>query len=339
LVNNVAQDIGMQCEVVSDLVTEGIRDPSLLATRESIVAEIRDLETSSRYLSAGVSDATLLHELLRIRSFSRQEDVLLNTVLDDLNSYAAHRRKRRGVAVRVEKHEHDKTTVSVTSREFLDTCLRGLLKECFASGDPGAEVVVRAFDDRESVAIEFSGFAAFDELGQDEEKPILAATQRFAELSGGKLYVFPGEAPYCSRFLLVLKRGAAVKKRTISHGRWALFVDDNPQVTGFYGRIAEAFSLPFMSASSVTEAVKILDTEGSPRFVMTDLQLGEESGLDLVRELRTRFGRDLVVIVISGNLSEEVRAAVQEVGATRFLAKPVGRSRLVAEFQGIMGER
>ncbi len=337
LVNNVVQDISVQCETIEQALMREAKEGGNEELRHEVKRGLRDLESSARYLSAGVSDTTLLSELLRIRSFSRQEDVSLKSAIEDLSNYGNYYARRRGKTCKIVGHPDGEVTLGVTSREFLDTCLRALLKMSFGSSAEAAEVSVRAFSDENRIVVEFSGFAAVEDLGGEGWAPPLVATQRFAELSGGKLYVFPGEGSYASRLLLVLARGLGLKKKSNARGKWALFVDDNPQVTAFYGRIAEAFSVPFHTAASVTEALRILEQEGQPRFVLTDLQLGEESGLDLVRVLRERFGRDLAVLVISGNVSEDVRLSVQEVAATKFLSKPVGRARLVAEMQGLLG--
>jgi CheY-like chemotaxis protein len=336
LVNNVAQDISVQCENIERIVAAINSASGGQDSRAEMQRELRDLEWSARYLSAGVSDATLLNELLRIRTFSRTEEVPVGGALQELRDYAEHYTRRKGRACSVEVVPAVPDSVRVISREFLDTCLRALLRHSLAPAGELVPAKIRLIVESSRVAFEFCGFTPVDPSDPQELPAPLVAVSRFAELSGGKMYLLPGEPPFKSRILLSLPKGVGEPRRAPTRGKWALFVDDNPQVTGYYGRIAEAFNLPFRSAASVTEAIALLDREGQPRFVLTDLQLGEESGLDLVRELRKRFGRELVVIVISGNVSEDVRLSVQEVGASKFLPKPVGRARLVGEMQGLL---
>lgn len=336
LVNNVAQDISVQCENLERIVPQMSTPVGGQDSRADMQRELKDLEWSARYLSAGVSDATLLNELQRIRTFSRTEEVPVAAALQDLRDYAEHYTRRKGRACVVEAAPEVADRVRVISREFLDTCLRSLLRQSFAPAGEHTPAKIRLIIESGRVAFEFCGFAGVDYSDIQELPAALVAVSRFAELSGGKMYLFPGEPPFKSRILMSLPKGIGEARRAPTRGKWALFVDDNPQVTGYYGRIAEAFNLPFRSSASVTEALTLLDREGQPRFVLTDLQLGEESGLDLVRELRRRFGPELVVIVISGNVSEDVRLSVQEVGATKFLPKPVGRARLVGEMQSLL---
>jgi len=350
MVNNVAQDIAMQCEHIHQLLEECRSSGNAVEKLPLVVKELRELETASRNLSSGVSDTKLLNELLRIGSFSRTDVVSILPIVDDLRAFADYRSKRRGIKCSVEADISQAVAVKVTSREFLETCLRTLFKESIGEVAPAAELRIfcRANDD--VVVFEFLGFgnvlspSGTDFDSSDARKPewmasstALDAVRRFAELCAGAFEVRPADAPYQSRFVMSLPRGTLLLPKRASRGKWALFVDDNPQVTAFYGRVAEALAISFYAAPSVTDALKIVEREGQPRFAISDLQLGEETGLDLVRNLRERFGKDLPIIVVSGNVAEDVRVQVQQAGATNFLAKPVGRARLVAEMQSILG--
>ena len=62
-------------------------------------------------------------------------------------------------------------------------------------------------------------------------------------------------------------------------GRWALLVDDNTEVTTFYSRIASALNFKFFAATEVLEALQIVEKHGRPSFVISDLQLGNSSGI------------------------------------------------------------
>jgi CheY-like chemotaxis protein len=350
MVNNVAQDIAMQCENIHQLLAECKSLQVVAEKLPLVVKEVKELEVASRNLSAGVSDTKLLNELLRIGSFSRTDIVSILPIVEDLRAFADYRSKRRGMRCAIEAEVGQAVAVKVTSREFLETCLRALFKESLGEVLTPAEVKVfcRANDD--VVVFEFLGFGEgalqFKEErerfrdGQGErehESSALSAVRRFAELCAGAFEVRPADAPYRSRLVMSLPRGILAAPKRAARGKWALFVDDNPQVTTFYGRIAEALTIPFFTAASVTEALSIVEREGQPRFVISDLQLGEETGLDVVRTLRERFGKDLPIIVVSGNVAEDVRVQVQQAGASNFLAKPVGRARLVAEMQALSG--
>jgi DNA-binding NarL/FixJ family response regulator len=73
------------------------------------------------------------------------------------------------------------------------------------------------------------------------------------------------------------------------------------------------------AAATVTEARTRL-LEAAPRVLLTDLQLPDGSGLDLIRETRQRHpGTDIMVISILGD-EESVIAAIRQ-GATGFILK------------------
>ena len=122
----------------------------------------------------------------------------------------------------------------------------------------------------------------------------------------------------------------------VERGGWILLVDDNPEVTIFYSRVAEALNLTHFTAASCDEAQKILDERGRPRLVITDLQLGAGSGLVLLQDLRRRYGEQLPVIVVSGNSDGGLVEKTMAAGATRYLTKPVGRRKLFAEIREIL---
>ena len=124
----------------------------------------------------------------------------------------------------------------------------------------------------------------------------------------------------------------------IKSGKWVLLVDDSEQVATFYSRVAEALGLRYFTADSVDVAQDILKREGEPDLVITDIQLGSGSGLDLVRSIRSEFGDDMPVIVVSGHADSDIGEQVKRAGGTKFLHKPVGRRRLFAEITNVLGE-
>lgn len=72
-----------------------------------------------------------------------------------------------------------------------------------------------------------------------------------------------------------------------------------------------------------------------PDFVILDLQLGNEDGLDILRELRRRS--DVPIIIASGHRREEAdRVVGLELGADDFLTKPFGLRELTARIRAIM---
>ena len=66
-----------------------------------------------------------------------------------------------------------------------------------------------------------------------------------------------------------------------------------------------------------------------PQMLVTDIRLGEESGVQFLRWLRSRHDlKDLPVMVISGTASAEDVRAVKQLGAGKILEKPSDPARL-----------
>ena len=66
-----------------------------------------------------------------------------------------------------------------------------------------------------------------------------------------------------------------------------------------------------------------------PSVVILDLRLGQEDGLDLLREIRSRS--DVPVIITTGHRRDEIdRVVGLELGADDYITKPFGLRELLA---------
>jgi DNA-binding response OmpR family regulator len=72
-----------------------------------------------------------------------------------------------------------------------------------------------------------------------------------------------------------------------------------------------------------------------PGLVILDLQLGQEDGLDLLRQIRTRS--DVPVIIMTGHRRDEIdRVVGLELGADDYVTKPFGLRELLARIRAVM---
>jgi two-component system, sensor histidine kinase RpfC len=62
---------------------------------------------------------------------------------------------------------------------------------------------------------------------------------------------------------------------------------------------------------------------------LIDIHLPDLSGLEVTRQLRQTHGKDLPIILFSGDSSIETLRALPDAGATYFLSKPVNVTRLL----------
>jgi CheY-like chemotaxis protein len=341
LVNNIAQDIAIQCDELVRM-EHGPRHKSLVEAVDNL----------ARNLSSGVSDLKLIRELVRLKEPSRFESVAISSALDVLKAYAQFRTRRRDEQFLFNIECSTTLALAVASREFFETSLRLILKLIVGKVRRGESLAISVKENSERIEFLFAwvGSALDPAVERALLQPAMDTETEVVELNQAKaIQVFSA----VSRAELSLSFDAArqfgqlnwsfpISKKQAADtprdgGAWALLVDDNPQVTQFYARIASALGLPYHLADSTHEALRLLDCHGKPRIVITDIQLGEGSGLELVRNFRSRFGAALPIIVVSGQTSDSFGNEATTVGATMVLTKPVSRSKLFAEIKILLG--
>jgi DNA-binding response OmpR family regulator len=92
-----------------------------------------------------------------------------------------------------------------------------------------------------------------------------------------------------------------------------------------------------ISASGRDEVAGLLVRE-EPNLVILDLRLGQEDGLDLLREIRSRS--DVPVIITTGHPRDEIdRVVGLELGADDYITKPFGLRELLARIQAVLRRR
>jgi two-component system OmpR family response regulator len=92
-----------------------------------------------------------------------------------------------------------------------------------------------------------------------------------------------------------------------------------------------------ISASRRDEVAGLLVRE-EPNLVILDLRLGQEDGLDLLREIRSNS--DVPVIITTGHRRDEIdRVVGLELGADDYITKPFGLRELLARIRAVLRRR
>lgn len=366
-VNNVAQDIAINCESLKEGATNSEQ-------------YLKRIDASIRYLSFGVSDVKWLRELSAVKSFpalEEQESVEVNLFLDEIKSFAEYLSERKNFKFKFINNLSRDLAVKVASREYLEAAVRLLLRMACSRLADKREIILQAslqvsshdkqdkhgkqdMNDKNDKLVCFEVFdtgLAFDL----ESAKKLFASDRYERISGnllevslkgvfnlakassGRFEFLAGQDVYTNCMLLAC-RAAVISQPAKRVGllsqnsaNWVLLVDDQAEVTTFYARVAQALNLASATAVSVEQALALVAQKGKPQLVITDIQLGSSSGLDLVRQLRQQFGGDLPIIVVSGRNDDAVKDEVKSVGATKYLTKPVGRRKLFNEINQLIG--
>src|SRR4030081_2102445 len=92
------------------------------------------------------------------------------------------------------------------------------------------------------------------------------------------------------------------------------------------------------TAASRRDEVSALLARGKPDLVILDLRLGQENGLDLLREIRGHS--DIPIIITTGHRRDEIdRVGGLELGADDYITKPFGLRELLARIRAVLRRR
>jgi DNA-binding response OmpR family regulator len=113
-----------------------------------------------------------------------------------------------------------------------------------------------------------------------------------------------------------------------------LVVEDDPALQRMILNYFEENGIHTLPASDRHDLLRQLgDTE--VHLVVLDLRLGQEDGLDLLRELRSSW--DVPVIIITGHRRDDIdRVVGLELGADDYLTKPFNLRELLARVRAVL---
>ena len=113
-----------------------------------------------------------------------------------------------------------------------------------------------------------------------------------------------------------------------------IVVDDDPSLRQMVTRYLEDHNVLTKTASNKVELNRHF--EGSvPSLIILDLRLGQEDGLDLLREIR--FHSNVPVIIITGHRADETdRIIGLELGAGDYILKPFSLRELLARVRAVL---
>ena len=113
-----------------------------------------------------------------------------------------------------------------------------------------------------------------------------------------------------------------------------IVVDDDPSLRQMVTRYLEDHNIP---AKSVSNRIGLnREFEGThPSLIILDLRLGQDDGLDLLREIRSRS--DVPIIITTGHRPEEIdRIVGLELGADDYIVKPFSLRELLARVRAVL---
>ncbi len=105
-----------------------------------------------------------------------------------------------------------------------------------------------------------------------------------------------------------------------------LIVDDEPDLVETCARLLSRLGNDCLTACTAPQAIGLIDRE-RPDLVVTDLNLPERDGLEVVRHARQTSPPTPVILITAYHSSDTIRAA-QDAGATGYLSKPFSTGEL-----------
>ncbi len=121
----------------------------------------------------------------------------------------------------------------------------------------------------------------------------------------------------------------------------ALVVDDSRAVRIILGNILREIGFEVGEAANGREALEILESEKGGEggedcvgLVLTDWNMPEVNGLDLVKQVRRNPRLDsLVVVMVTTETELDQMAAALEAGANEYIMKPFSKDILIEKLQ------
>jgi len=113
-----------------------------------------------------------------------------------------------------------------------------------------------------------------------------------------------------------------------------IVVDDDLALRQVLTRYLEEHDLPVIVASNRSELNRHIQTD--PALILLDLQLDQDDGLDVLRDVRSNS--DVPVIIITGHRPDEIdRILGLELGADDYIVKPFSPREMLARFARCCG--
>ncbi len=117
-------------------------------------------------------------------------------------------------------------------------------------------------------------------------------------------------------------------------GEKVLVVDDDPAVCKVITRVVASKGLQPVSASSGEEALSLVES-GNFDLMVLDIKMAGMDGFEVVERVRG-MGKDIPIIILSGNSESYNKLLGLEIGADDYVTKPFDPAFLAAKIQALI---
>ena len=120
--------------------------------------------------------------------------------------------------------------------------------------------------------------------------------------------------------------------------RSVLVVDDSPTIRGFARLLLRALGVTVVEAEDGAKALAAARAS-APAVVLADVNMPVMDGLTLTREIRRDSAlKDVPVLLLTADKSEDLQRQGREAGANELLQKPLQAAELHAAVRRWLGE-
>lgn len=119
--------------------------------------------------------------------------------------------------------------------------------------------------------------------------------------------------------------------------RKVLVVDDSLFMRLQIGKTVADLGFDIVDAADGEECLAAVEAH-SPDLVLLDLNMPGLSGVEVLRELRRRYG-ELPVFIVTSDIHESLREQCSELGVGVFLNKPLEAMEISPHIRNLFGEK
>ena len=159
----------------------------------------------------------------------------------------------------------------------------------------------------------------------------LSIVKRIAELHGGRVSAY-SDGPACGSHLLD-PPSCPVGSSSMSSAQHIIVVDDEPaarEMVGDYLRM-HGFEVTLCDGGA---SLRLVMADATPDLVVLDLNMPDEDGLSIVRDLKSR--PPVPIIMLTATASPIDRIVGLELGADDYVPKPCELRELVARIRSVL---
>ncbi|HZQ71724.1 MAG TPA: PAS domain-containing protein [Burkholderiales bacterium] len=333
---------------VAILARKGAADPELAWSRGVIERQVAQMTRL-------IDDLLDIERISRGKLLLRKELVALERVVDLAMETARPHLNAAGHRVSVVLPSEPVTLDADPAR--LAQVFSNLLINAAKYTEPGGAISVSAEVEGGNavVSVEDNGIGFGPELASQLFKPFsqlaagaarsvgglgigLSLVQGLVALHAGSVAAHSDGAGRGSRFSVTLPLagrdellGASKKPRpgeTASAGVPILVADDNKDAADSLSRLLQIYGHRVRVAYDGAAALELAE-EAKPRVAVLDIGMPGINGYDVARDVRARYGKDVLLIALTGWGQEADRRRSREAGFDYHLTKPVEPNELV----------